>query len=238
MILSICPGAVLYFVPFIARLGYAYLFIAFTGISLFSLIPLISSTVNSYVYVITRGRYRQSKYFDEDVERLAQTMGVSGVQFCLTDDPSITSAFTNIFSRKIVYPAKWLELPKKERLSVFAHELTHLKTRRRFALEMTVAAIGIIAFNYLLIGFSLPAIPIIYDVSSFALAIIAFSYISWRNEYRADWGAVQAVDVASFISVLEQFQKSLKSDGSSFTHPPFRGRINRLSKLLEPSSAE
>jgi hypothetical protein len=95
------------------------------------------------------------------------------------------------------------------------------------------AILGTYVFT-LFLGFV--AILIVCEIAEFCCGMLAISYVSWRNERRADSGGAAAVGAAPLISVfevLEEESKREKSDGSSLTHPPLSDRIRRLTSILE-----
>jgi Zn-dependent protease with chaperone function len=160
-------------------------------------------------------------------------MGASRIKTYITRNRWISSPFTNIFTKSVVYPEPWLKFPRLERHAIFAHEFTHERTKKRFAFEILIVIIAAFVFPYAIFFLGRPGIPIIAEIGEFALAVLALSQVSWRNEYRADLGAARIVSPEAMISVLETLQAQADWDGSSLTHPPLSSRIKRLQKLLD-----
>jgi hypothetical protein len=234
VLLSVLPGGILDFLPYGIRVDFAYVFVAAMGLAFGLLAPQISGAVTSTLGASIGGRHsRPTDYQDGQVRALADRMGVSGIKTYLTKNKWITGPFTNVFSRSVVYPEPWLKFPRLERLAIFAHEFTHDLTKWKFAREMALVLAASVVFPYALFFFARLGIPVIAEVGEFALAVFGISQVSWRNEYRADLGAANAVGAEAMIAVLEMLQSHASWDGSSLTHPPLSSRIKRLKKLLD-----
>jgi Zn-dependent protease with chaperone function len=131
----------------------------------------------------------------------------------------------------------WIEsFPKSEIIAVLAHEFGHVKRRVRFGLELTLAA-GLAYSFALILNLFTVMLVLVFEVAEIAMLFLLVSFVSWRNEYRADRAGARAAGPEGLISVFETVrQKSGKDEGSE-THPPLSKRIQRLEPLLdEPES--
>ncbi|HVP23109.1 MAG TPA: M48 family metalloprotease [Conexivisphaerales archaeon] len=240
LVLSIFPGGFLLFMPQGARVAFSWVYMPVMAATILILTPFFTHSLESLVgLAYYRKKYPPAPYSESvEVNELAKRMGIKAdVKVFETDNPAVKSPFTNLFYSTIYYPRSWFRFKGKERLAIFGHELDHIKDKRRFLLEVVGAILGTYVFT-LLLGFI--AILIVCEVAEFCCGMLAISYVSWRNERRADSGGAAAVGAAPLISVFEALDnesKKKRSDGSSLTHPPFSDRIRRLYRILESEPA-
>lgn len=218
--------------PIALRMVFAYAFIIIVGAGLYSVANSFARSIGALVSItILRKKYQITEYTTPQVEQLKKDMGLGNVKVMLTSNPHAWSPFTNVISRTVYLTTEWLkDFPAKEVLSTLGHEFGHVKTRRRFALE-TIAVMGaVFAFSTLL---SFHSIPLVVELVEFAGMILGLTYVSWRNERRADMISAQYCGPEGLISVFEQILSKTKRDEGSETHPPLRDRIARLSCFLD-----
>ena len=68
-------------------------------------------------------------------------------------------------------------------MSTVSHEGGHVKTRRRYALEILGVMGAVLAVSFVLAFFTILLVVQIFEV---ALLLLAINFVSWRNERRAD----------------------------------------------------
>ena len=115
---------------------------------------------------------------------------------------------------------------------MLAHEFSHVTRRLRFALELTLAA----AFAYGLATFLSTltvTLLLVFEVTEISLTFLLISFVSWRNEYRADREGARFTGPEGLISVFEFWKNKISRDDGSETHPPLSNRIKKLEPLLD-----
>jgi Zn-dependent protease with chaperone function len=65
------------------------------------------------------------------------------------------------------------------------------------------------------------------------MAFLLVSFVSWRNEFRADRDGAKATGPEGLISVFEMVMQKCGKDEGSETHPPFSKRIQHLKPYLD-----
>jgi len=232
---SVVPGTFLYLLPLSIRLAYAYFFVSISMLSFFCFSHVFTGPAKQiFGTIIFGGRYKPKVYSTPKVNRLARKMGIAEkTKVYVTTNPWIKGPFTNMITRKVYIPESWLKnFPSKEILSIISHEFGHVKTRGRFSFELLLALGGTIASTLILGFFSNLFIVMVFE---FALMMLLVTHISRRNEIRADLEGATGAGPEGLISVFEQLKNEAKRDEGSETHPPLKDRIQRLTKLLEPT---
>jgi Zn-dependent protease with chaperone function len=231
--LSILPGTLIYFLPSLVRLAYAYVFTFFTAAMLFSTVQFITGSVVTQISISLYSRkHKPEERFYPEVKQMATKMGIKYEKpIYVTNNPEVKSPFTNIFSGTITLPSFFeKKFHQTEVCATIGHELAHIKDKRTYAKEMLIASSVAVAFTFIL---GLFTIPLICGIAEFAFIMLALSQIMWRNEYRADKEGANATTPEALISVFEQLKSESKRDEGSETHPPLQARINRLMHLLD-----
>jgi len=167
------------------------------------------------------------------VKQIAKKIGMEyDKPIYITNNPSIKSPFTNVFSGKITFPTSWMKkFHRTETEGIIGHELVHIKHATRFVGELWVATFAAMVFAMLLAAFA--TIPMIYIFAELAFMMLILSYIMRRNEFRADWEGAKATTPEVLISVFQFLKAECQRDDSSITHPPLQARIKRLMRLLD-----
>jgi len=236
IVLSAIPGtffSVFYSLPSSIRIDYAYIYASMICVVGFCMYGAYKGSVAMGVASLVFGRkYMPHRYRSPSVRKLARKMGITKkVEVYTTSNPWVKGPYTNGFTSKVYIPVSWVNrFPSKEILATIGHELGHVKTGRRFGLEMA----GIVAFvatSSFALG--LHTVPIIAEVFEFAQLMLLMTWLSWRNERRADLLSAAAMGPEGLIAVFEQLRAESKRDDGSETHPPLKDRIARLSKLLD-----
>ena len=182
--------------------------------------------------IVLSRKYKSVPYSTPAVEALASKMGVLGkVKVYITPNPHVRSAVTNALTGHVNIPQAWMELPELEILAVIGHEFSHIKRRGRFFLEGWLAVIAGYGLATIL-SFLTVLLVLVYEVAEISTAYLAISFISWRNEYRADKDGSAVTGPEGLVSVFELFESEFGDEGSE-THPPPSSRIKRLLKMLE-----
>lgn len=234
VILGALPGAVLFSLPMTVKLIYTIGFVILTTAAFHAFWGIYSRIAEQSIRMIWAGKkYKPIPYYTNEIRELAKKMGIKQkIDVYVTENPNITSAFTNMLTCRIGIPSSWItQFPSTERLVIIAHELGHIKTRRIFFAEFLGAVAVVMAFTYVfLMEYT---IQFFGQITQMALGMILLSYLSRRNEFRADKEAAKAVSPEALISVFEQLATNIKRDDGSETHPSFKARIKRLQKLLD-----
>lgn len=138
----------------------------------------------------------------------------------------LNNAYSNSFKNQVLLGEDLLvNLSKKQRLALVAHELTHLKQNHnsRFVIFGMIAAM----LASISLGFSTGP-TIINNLMIFAALIITFVFISWKNEYDADKGASYYVNKESTIALLRRIVPRNRWGEESETHPSILARTSKL----------
>lgn len=235
LILSAFLGtALLFFIPLTARYALVFVYLLFVEIMAYHFVHLIAGTTGQIVSNFRYNRkHKPTEYYLENRSQIAKRLGMEyDKPIYLTDNPSVTGPFTNLFSGTIYFPSFMIdELHPTENAATFGHELAHIKYRFRYVREVVLASLVTWAFAFLLAYFAI--IPMVYAVAQFAFMMLVLSFVMRRNEYLADWASAKATTPEALISVLEYFRAKCKGNGSSITHPSFQGRRKRLERLFD-----
>lgn len=235
VVLSAIPGmffSAFYSLPSSIRLDYAYVYAGMISVVGFCMYGAYKGSVVMGIASFFFGRkYAPQSYRPSSVRKLARKMGIKKkVEVYTTSNPWVKGPYTNGFTSKVYIPVSWVNrFPSKEVLATIGHELGHVKTRRRFGLEMA-AVVAFVATSSFVLG--IHTAPIIAEVFEFAQLMLLMTWLSWRNEKRADMLSGAAMGPEGLISVFEQLRVESKRDDGSETHPPLKDRIAGLSKLL------
>ncbi len=233
VVLSVLPGAALFFLPSNARLAYAYSYTLLSAILLAWFAKFISdSLINAISIGIYNRKHHPREWFVPEIQHIASKLGISyNKPIYITDNPSVRSPYTNAATGKITLPESWLQrFPHSEVVGTLGHEVAHVKRRRRFNCEVLGALLSTGAFTITLDMFS---VPVIVEIAEIALSLLMLSAVLWRNEYRADMDGALATSPEALIAVFQQLADKKKSGEGSFTHPPLARRIEKLMKLLQ-----
>jgi Zn-dependent protease with chaperone function len=235
LVLSAFLGtALLLFIPLTVRYALVFVYLLFVEIMAYPLVHLIAGTTGQ---VISNFRYNRKheprEYHLTSGKQIAKKLGMEyDKPIYLTDNPSVTGPFTNLFSGNIYFPSSMIdELHQTENEATFGHELAHIKYQFRYVKEVVLASLATWALAFLLAYFTI--IPTVYAVAQFAIMMLLLSFVMRRNEYLADWAGAKATTPEALISVLDYFRGKCKGNGSSITHPSFQGRRKRLERLFD-----
>jgi Zn-dependent protease with chaperone function len=235
LILSIMLGTVmLFFIPLTVRYVLVPVYLLFVEIMAYPFVHLIAGTTGQVISNFRFNRkHKPTKYYLKNRKQIAEKMGIEyNKPIYLTDKPSVTGPFTNMFTGKICFPSSMVkELHLTENEATFGHELAHIKYRFRYVKEVMLVSFATWAFAALLAYFAI--IPSFYMIAQFAFMMLVLSFVMRRNEYLADWAGGKATTPEALISVLEYFRGKSKGNGSSITHPSFQARIKRLERLFD-----
>jgi len=165
--------------------------------------------------------------YDPDVVILAEALGIRhDGPILITDDPIVNGPFTNVVTGTITVPRVWITRYTREQLlGALAHQLAHLKHRRRFDLELLIAG-TITAVISGVFALGLPSL--ISILAEIGVLMIALTTVSQHNELRADAESREVMGAEPLISVLEDLGARYGFKESSETHPSIRFRISRL----------
>lgn len=235
--LSIVLGTnLLFFLPSAMRWALALVYVLLAEVMVFSIVRLITGSAGQIISSVFYNRkHKPEKRYFPEVKQIAKKMSMEyDKPILITENPSIKSPFTNLFTRNIMFPASWIrKFHRTENDAIIGHELAHIKYRLKFIVELLLVTFVTWGFALLLatITWSLG----IYVIAELAFMMIILSYILWRNELRADWEgpACNATTPEALIAVFEYLKAECKRDDGSETHPPLQARIKRLMRLLD-----
>ncbi|MGA2199841.1 MAG: M48 family metalloprotease [Nitrososphaerales archaeon] len=234
VVMAVVPGIFIFQLPPDMRLMFAYVYVSVMGLGLYSVANVYAgSLIQLFCMTLFGRKYKTYEYSTPETEHLKAKMGLPRVRVFVTNNPRVRSPFTDVISQKVYLTTKWLdEFSEKDVQSTLGHEFGHAKTRLRFALE----AGGVVAVT-LLTGFALSfhTIPLVAEITEFSVLVLGLTFVSWRNERRADMISATELGPEGMISVLEQLRSQTKRDEGSETHPPLSDRITRLLPLLDKS---
>lgn len=234
LFLSLILGTnLLSFIPSVIRLALVLVYLILTEIMAFSIVRLITdSAVQVISNVFYNRKHKPEKLYLLRVKQIAKKMGMKyDKPIIITENPSIKSPFTNVFTRNITFPKSWIKrFHTTENDAVIGHELAHIKHAPKFVGELLLVTLMTWIFAFLLatITWNLA----IYVIAELAFMMLLFSYILRRNEFRADWESANATSPEALISVFEYLKAECKRDDGSETHPSIQARINQLMCLL------
>jgi len=239
LVVSSAVGAFYWRMPATERwwflLGYVWVII----LGIMSQTGFFVQFTRTAVGAIVFGRkYRPVPLSSPEIDALASKMKVLGkVKVYTTSNPWISGPFTNAITSRVYVPLNWIRsFPESEILAVLAHEFGHVTRRVRFGLELSLAIILAYFFAIIPSLFTVMLV-LVFQVGELATAFLLASFVSWRNEYRADIEGAKVTGPEGLISVFELVkQKSGKDEGSE-THPPLSKRIQRLEALLDTTDS-
>jgi hypothetical protein len=235
LIVSSVVGTFYWHMPTSARWWFLPAYILLIALGIVSQTGYFVQFAETAVGVVVFGRkHRPVLFSSPEIDTLAGKMGILGrVKVYSTSNPWIKGPFTNAFTSRVYVPMSWIEsFPKSEIIAVLGHEFGHIRGRARFGLELTLAIALAYSFALILNLFAVMLL-LVFEVAEIAMAFLLVSFVSWRNEYRADRDGAKATGPEGLISVFELVrQKSGKDEGSE-THPPLSKRIHRLEPLLD-----
>lgn len=171
-----------------------------------------------------------SRYITPQYSKLAERIGVKlNKKRPFGVIKGLNNAYSNSLKNQVMLGEDLLKnLDKKQRLALVAHELTHLK--QNHGSRFTIFSIIIAMLASISLSFSTgPAI--ISNLMIFATLIIAFVFISWKNEFDADKGAAYYVNRESTISLLRNISPRSGWNEESETHPSINSRVSKLKRL-------
>jgi len=234
LFLSLVLGTnLLSFIPFVMRLALALVYMLLAEIMVFGIVRLITDSAGQIISnVFYNRKHKPEKHYFPQVEQIAKKMGMEyNKPILITENPSIKSPSTNVFTRNITFPASWIRrFHVTENDAIIGHELAHIKYAPRFIGELLLITLvtWIFAFFLATITWNLT----IYVIAELAFMMLLLSHVLRRNEFRADWESANATTPEALISVFEYLKAECKRDDGSETHPPLQARINKLIRLL------
>jgi len=235
LVLSIVLGTnLLFFLPFGVRLTLASLYLLFTEIMLLPIVRLIAGSTGMVVSNLFYNRkHKPKERYLRNRKKIAKKLNMKyDKPIYVTDNPSITGPFTNLFSRKIYFPSfMFEELHRTEIDATFGHELAHIKYGLKFVGELSLATAATYVFSVVLAYFATNLT--IYIIAEFAFMMLMLSFVLRRNESLADWAGSIATSAEALISVLEYFRAKCKRDDGSITHQSCQARKKRLERLFD-----
>jgi Zn-dependent protease with chaperone function len=231
-VVSIIPLRYVYMLPISVRIPYAYVI---TSVIFFALFFTFGKFSEIAVYtvgeVVFGKKYKKNPHHDPSWEGLVIKMGIEKhVEFFISMNPNLRSAFTNPFAKKIYFPESWLSFSEQEQLGIIGHELEHLKSFRKFFALLIVASVLVYAVSFFL---SYNTATVFVIISAVSLDLLLITFIARRNELHADYESALTVGPEGLISVFEWMKSQDRKDRGSETHPSFSTRISRLYKLMD-----
>jgi Zn-dependent protease with chaperone function len=235
LILSVFLGTVLLqFIPLTVRYALVLVYLLFVEIMAYPFIHLITGTTGQIVSDFRHNRkHKPEERYLPNAKQITTKMHMNyDKPIYVTDNPSVTGPFTNLFSRKIYFPSfMFRELHMTEIEAVFGHELAHIKFASKYIKEILFASITTWVFASILGYFAI--ILNVYIVAEFGFMMLLLSFVSRRNESLADKVGGEATTPEALISVLDYFRAKSKGNGSSITHPSFSSRKRQLERLFD-----
>lgn len=218
--------------PTSVRVPYAYVIASVIFLALFFTFGKFSEiAVQTVGDVVFGKKYKKIPHYNPSWIDLVSKMRIrKPVEFFISQNPKLRSAFTNPFSRKIHFPESWLSFSEQEQLAIIGHELDHLKSFRRFFVWLIVASVSVFAISFFLIY---NTAPVFVNVSAVSLDLLLITFIARKNELHADYESALNVGLERLISVFEWMKSQDRIDEGSETHPPLSTRISRLYKLMD-----
>jgi Zn-dependent protease with chaperone function len=232
VVMSVVLGVFTFHMPLELRWVFAYSYVAVMMLSIYSFANVYaSSAVQMVAMIVTHRRHEIWEYKNSEIDQLQARMGLRGVKVFVTNNRFVQSPFTNPFTKKVYLTEIWVKCrPQSEVLSTLGHEFGHLLTWKRFAAEAAGAGAAVTVASIIL---ALHSFPIIGQLIEFAGLVLMLTWVSWRNEYRADIISARFLGPERIISVLEQVKEGVKRDQGSETHPPLKDRIAKLYAYMD-----
>ncbi len=119
-------------------------------------------------------------------------------------------------------------LQSDERLSLAAHEITHIKHRHSLCIAFLVVLTPMIVF---MSTAPVHAATILLEAASISIAPVVFVFVSRWCEQDADAGSLRYTGERATVSCLEKVGKPGSSNMSYGTHPSITERIDRVRRL-------
>lgn len=195
------------------------------------------STIRTLLYGL---RHKSVPFSNPEIDDLVKKMGLFGkVKVYKTSNPWFRGAYANPLTSHVNIQESWVtSYPKSEVISVLSHEFAHLTGRKRFFGELMIASVLPYALSMALLMFtqvvlSTNLLLIVFYTFQISLALLLVSFVSWRNEYRADMGGARVMGPEGLVSVFETELANEVRDNGSETHPPLSKRIQRLRLLFD-----
>ena len=227
-LLSTC----LYILPFPIRLYSISVYgVLLCGMILSTTQFVSNSVMFSIGTVLYHRKHPPEPSCDLDALKVAKAMNVVyNNPIYITDCPKVDSPYTNLISELITIPRSWLtEYTPDQIMAAIAHELAHLKRKRAFTVELSIAAAISVLFGTFLL-FRLP--PIISQIGEVAFMMWVLIIVLRRNELLADKMAAKLGFSEHLISLFEELLRKRGTDEGSETHPPLGARIRELRNFL------
>ena len=234
LLLSLILGTnLLSFIPSVIRLALLLVYLILTEIMALGIVRLMTdSAVHIISNVLYNRKRKPTRVYLQRVKQIAERMGLKyDKPILITENPSVKSPYTNIFTRNIIFPKSWIQrFHTTENDATIGHELAHIKHAPKFFAESLMVTLMTWIFAFLLAKITWNLTICIF--AELAFMMLLFSYFLWRNELRADWESAKATSPEALISVFEYLKAECKRDEGSETHPPLQARINQLMRLL------
>ncbi|MDG6930043.1 MAG: M48 family metalloprotease [Nitrososphaerota archaeon] len=222
---------IILYIPIIFRLLIAVVFSIFSVGMIFSITQFFTVMTFNFLGVFGH-RYAVEKTKDPDADQIAVKIGAPLPKAInVSDNPHIV-AVTNVLTGVITISRKLMDdLTREQVLAIITHEIAHLKYRKRFVLELfgVISASLILSLSTLSIAFLIsPVIGSLGEISIFMLLLV---YVLHNNELRADKEAIKIGLGDHLREVLLYFQRGVKNDEPSETHPSIKTRLHQINRL-------
>jgi Zn-dependent protease with chaperone function len=210
------------------RLFLGIIFMSFAMIMILALTQLFMHVAIQYVNILGR-RYKTESTYDPDAAKIAKAMKAPlPKKIVISENPEI-DAVTNTLTGTITFSRRLKDLCTRDQfLAVVAHEIGHLKYRKRMILEM-LGALGITVLYMILalriLSFVSPAMA---ELSGLGFFLLLITRIMHTGEFAADKVAFDAGLGQHLADVLAKFGDKYGYNRSSETHPSTGSRIKRL----------
>ena len=237
ILLSVLPGLFFMFLSDIAQLLFILIFLSIFAFSSVITIYWIAKFLRLSLPPRNRNNnFTENEQYFPEVKEMANKVGYNKPIRITTNSLIKGPGFRDAL---IMLPSSWLiEYSHSEILAAIGHELGHLRGRGQFVKDLIIVIFAeilwiVTGFYSLIILQGGPKTPWLLIISLLAFAIVLLNYASWRNEYRADEYAANAVASKPLLTLLEAQKKKANKDEDSFTHPSFQRRINKLKRQIE-----
>jgi Zn-dependent protease with chaperone function len=137
---------------------------------------------------------------------------------------NLDNAYYNPQEARVVFgDVLFNRLTPPERLATLSHEFAHIKRHHYFKL------FSLLPLSLVLTMATLPTEPsYIFAITSIALILAIFPYISRKFEYEADAESANRTSINTTISSLQKAERIHRWDRETVTHPSTNRRIERL----------
>jgi Zn-dependent protease with chaperone function len=227
--------------PHWARVDLVYIYIGLAYVTAFCVAGAFSHPLKTLFGSVLLGwkykprEFAQEEYTAYGVTEIVNAMGIKKrVRVYVTSNPWIEGPYTNATNNKIYIPLKWMnKFPRLDMRGVIGHEIGHVKTKWKFTRDFLGVISFVIGVSFVLGMYSFSIVPV--TIFELALAFLVLTFLSWRNELRADLEGAKVAGPEGLISVFQQLRAEGHRDDPSETHPSLSDRITRLSLLLPGS---